>query len=275
MHGCVSALAVREALVGVPEGGFAIVLTDRPVDDLGDSLVARFRRQRVEPLDSWTTVPGMFAGRHLDAGLRHAMPWLPELLFEWMPPGGYPPSATELVTRDHILGSLDRGGPGRARQPTSGWAACWSGWATSGSAQSWAGLSEPRLEASIAAWVGERAGPAAAAVLRSGRSPTTAHVHVLALGLMLDVLYGGSGAEPPTWSRPAAAGRPATGCRGSARRRPARSVRRRGAGCACWPTPTRPPATRCGATPPRRSPSPGSPAGSSTRPATPTGTGPG
>ncbi len=38
--------------------------------------------------------------------------------------------------------------------------------------------------------MGERAGPAAAAVLRLVSADSTAHIHVLALGLMLDVLYG-------------------------------------------------------------------------------------
>ncbi len=188
VHGCVSALAVREALVGVPEGGFAILLTDRPVADLGDSLVARFRRQRVEPLDSWTTVPGMFAGRYLDAGLRHSMPWLPELLFEWMPPGGYPPSATEQVTRDHILGSVTEvvlGVPGA----DVGLGSLVDRLGDMGVRQAWAGLSEQARE-SIRDWVGERAGSAAAAVLDLAASGTTAHVHVLALGLMLDVLHG-------------------------------------------------------------------------------------
>lgn len=188
VHPCVSALAVREALVGVPEGGFAIVLTDRPVDDLGDSLVARFRRQRVEPLDSWTTVPGMFAGKHLDAGLRHSMPWLPELLFEWTPPDGYPPSATDVVTRDHILGSLTEVVLGVPADDV-GLGSLLERLGDLGVRSSWAGLSAEARE-SISVWVGERAGPAAASVLELAASETTAHVHVLALGLMLDVLYG-------------------------------------------------------------------------------------
>ena len=242
MHRCVSALAVREALVGVPEGGFAIVLTDRPVDDLGDSLVARFRRQRVEPLDSWTTVPG-HVRRHAPgrgaaafdavasrsccssgcrrAGTRRARPSRSPAITSWA-------AVTEVVlgvpAADVGLGSLvDRLGDLGVRQ-------------------AWAGLSEEARE-SIGDWVGERAGTAAAAVLDLAASPTTAHVHVLALGLMLDVLYGDAGCGPATWSRPDAAGRPAIDCRGSARRRPARSGPRRVVACGCWPTPTlaRPP----------------------------------
>jgi hypothetical protein len=188
VHGCVSALAVREALVGVPEGGFAIVLTDRPADDLGDSVVARFRRQRIEPLDAWTTVPGMFAGKHLDAGMRHGMPWLPELLFEWMPAGRYPPSATELVTRDHILGSLTEAVLGVPAGDV-GLGSLLERLGDLGVRQAWAGLSEEARN-SIAEWVGARAGAAAAAVLDLAAAQMTAHVPVLSLGLMLDVLYG-------------------------------------------------------------------------------------
>ena len=162
--GVCSSLAVREVLADLPADGYAIVLTDRSTDDLGDALVCRFRRQRIEPWDSWATVPSLFGARHVEAGLRHTLPWLPSLLLERLPPQGYPPSPTDLVTRDHILGAvttevlgipaddlglgvlLDRLGDLSVRT-------------------AWAGLGDEPREA-IATWVAQRAGAGAGDTLR-------------------------------------------------------------------------------------------------------------
>ncbi|MGB8021382.1 MAG: BREX-2 system phosphatase PglZ, partial [Candidatus Nanopelagicales bacterium] len=194
VRACVSSLAIREALVDLPADGYAIVLTDRSPADLGDSLIARFRRQRIEPLDSWATVPGLFRAAHVDTGLRQALPWLPEILYARLPAGGYPPSATDLVTRDHVLGVLagdilglpadeiglgavlDRLGDLRVRSD-------------------WSALSDLARDA-ISAWVGQRAGQAAAAALVLAAAPSTAHVDVMSLGLLFDVLYGSDPVPP-------------------------------------------------------------------------------
>lgn len=193
VRGCVSSLAIRELIADLPADGYAIVLTDRGIDDLGDSLVARFRRQRVVPLDAWATVPGLFRGRNLDSGLRHALPWLPGELLARLPAGGYPASATELVTRDHVLGAL--AGAVLGLEPGEiGLGGLLERLSDLSVRAEWAAVLLEAREA-IAGWVVERAGPAAGAVLSLAAADSTSHVHVLALGLMLDVLYGAG--DPP------------------------------------------------------------------------------
>jgi hypothetical protein len=188
VRGCVSSLAAREVLVDLPADGFAILLTDREPGDLGDALVARLRRQRIEPLDTWATVPGLFSGNTLDAGLRRSLPWLPGVLFDLQPAAGYPTSATELVTRDHILGALTDVVLGLPPVEL-GLGALLERLSSIEVRARWAALDdEPR--SAIAGWVGERAGAGARAALELAAAPSTAHVHILALGLMLDVLYG-------------------------------------------------------------------------------------
>ena len=187
VRGVVSSLAAREVLVDLPPEGFAILLTDRDPGDLGDSLVARFRRQRIEPLDTWATVPGLFNGSALAPGLRHSMPWLPGVLLEQQPPRGYPPSATELITRDHVLGALAEVVLGLAPDEL-GLGALLERFGALEVRARWAALGqEPRT--AIGAWVGERAGAGAGAVMELAAAQSTAHVHILALGLLFDVLY--------------------------------------------------------------------------------------
>ncbi len=54
VRGCLSSLAVREVLVDLPADAYAIVLTDRTADDLGDALVCRFR---ASASSRWTPGP--------------------------------------------------------------------------------------------------------------------------------------------------------------------------------------------------------------------------
>jgi hypothetical protein len=193
VRGCLSSLAIREFLVDLPADAYAIVLTDRTADDLGDALVCRFRRQRVEPLDAWATVPGLFAARHVAEGLRHSVPWLPGELLDRLPARGYPPSPTDTVTRDHVLGALTAQVLGIPPDDL-GLGALLDRMGDLGARQAWSEVADEPREA-LASWVGERAGVAAGAVLRLVSAQATAHIHVLALGLMLDVLYSGDVAQ--------------------------------------------------------------------------------
>ena len=188
VRGCVSSLAVREFLLDLPDGAFGIVLTDRDELDLGDALRARFRRQRVEPLDPWTPVPGLFRGRQLEPGVRHDLPWLPELLLAQLPPDGYPASATEVVTRDHLLGAVSAAVL-NLDVDQLGLSGLLDRMRSLNVRQAWAGLPAD-ARASLTAWIGHRSGSACSAVLDLAASTATAHLQVAALGLMLDVLYG-------------------------------------------------------------------------------------
>ncbi len=90
--GCGSALAVREALVeqSASDGHLAI-LTDRPVEDLGEDVLARVFKRTVLSPDAWEAVKVAFQARHIDPALASEK-WMPEALLEPLAAGtSYPP----------------------------------------------------------------------------------------------------------------------------------------------------------------------------------------
>jgi hypothetical protein len=105
---CVSALAVREALLERERGQWLVVLTDRADDDLGAGVLSHLVWNRLRTPDPWDAVRLRFAAtgvepaltataedREIATGLLMAAPavgWLPA-------PGG-------VLTRDHALGSV-------------------------------------------------------------------------------------------------------------------------------------------------------------------------
>ena len=95
---CPSELEVREQLDEVEEnGGYGlVVLTPLDAAMLGDDVVARFPRARLEQTDRWSALRGAFRARDVDPRLR-AHPWLADLLLERAPVAGYPPAAGGVV----------------------------------------------------------------------------------------------------------------------------------------------------------------------------------
>ena len=58
----VSQLGVLDILTSLAPGQQAVVLTDRPAEDLGDAVLSRAYKQGVELPDEWQAVPRLFAG---------------------------------------------------------------------------------------------------------------------------------------------------------------------------------------------------------------------
>ena len=92
---CPSELEVRERLDAV-EGGSEGVILLTPLDSatLGDDVIARFPRARLEQTDRWSALRGAFRARDVDPRLR--LPtnrWLVDLLLERPPAHGYAPAA--------------------------------------------------------------------------------------------------------------------------------------------------------------------------------------
>lgn len=106
--GCVSALAVREALLDRDPAGWLVVLTDR--DDLGDGVLSHLVWHRLRTPDPWDAVREQFAATSLDPALTTAA-GSRELalgLLESRPTEGWPPAQGGVLTRDHAWTSVAR-----------------------------------------------------------------------------------------------------------------------------------------------------------------------
>ena len=91
---CPSELDLREQLDKAEDNGSDGVVVITPLDPtaLGDDVVARFPRARLEQSDRWSALRGAFRAREVDPRLR-AQSWLADLLLECAPVCGYPPAA--------------------------------------------------------------------------------------------------------------------------------------------------------------------------------------
>ena len=103
----ISQLAVLDAVTQLPEGHYAVVLTDRHEDDLGDAVRLRSFGRRVHPVDEWAAVPGLFRGaREVARELRRRGDWVPAALLDHVPPGGWGVSPSLTLTSEVALGAL-------------------------------------------------------------------------------------------------------------------------------------------------------------------------
>lgn len=108
--GCVSALAVREALLERDPSGWLVILTDRDGDDLGDGVLGHLVWHRLRTPDPWDAVREQFAAISLDPALTTAAGNrdLALGLLECLPAGGWPPAQGGVLTRDHVWASVAR-----------------------------------------------------------------------------------------------------------------------------------------------------------------------
>lgn len=103
---CVSALAVRAALLDWDRTGWLVVLTDRSDDDLGEGLLAHLVFQRLQMPSLWEAVRERFQARQLDPLLVREDRQLAETLLAETPPRGWPPVAGGALTRDVAWAAL-------------------------------------------------------------------------------------------------------------------------------------------------------------------------
>jgi hypothetical protein len=105
---CVSALAVREALLERVRDQWLVVLTDRPDDDLGAGVLGHFVWQRLRTPDPWDAVRLRFAATGVDPALTAAADdrEIAIGLLVASPAAGWPPAPGGVLTRDHALGAV-------------------------------------------------------------------------------------------------------------------------------------------------------------------------
>ena len=105
---CVSALAVREALLDRVHGQWLVVLTDRPDDDLGAGVLSHLVWHRLRTPDPWDAVRLRFAATGVEPALTAAAEDRDIAIGLLMasPPAGWPPAPGGVLTRDHALGTV-------------------------------------------------------------------------------------------------------------------------------------------------------------------------
>ena len=105
---CVSALAVREALLERVRDEWLVVLTDRPDDDLGAGILSHLVWQRLRTPDPWDAVRLRFAATGIDPALTGTADdrEIAIGLLMAAPPSGWPPAPGGVLTRDHALGAV-------------------------------------------------------------------------------------------------------------------------------------------------------------------------
>ena len=105
---CVSALAVREALLERVRDQWLVVLTDRPEEDLGTGVLSHLLWHRLRTPDPWDAVRQRFAATGVDPALTAVANDrdVATGLLAAAPSYGWPPAPGGVLTRDHALGAV-------------------------------------------------------------------------------------------------------------------------------------------------------------------------
>ena len=193
---CVSALAVREALLERVPGQWLVVLTDRPDDDLGAGVLSHLVWNRLRTPDPWDAVRLRFAATGVDPALTNAADdrEIAVGLLAAAPQQGWPPAPGGVLTRDHALGAVAAGYLGLTDSVVDGtsvlaWTADPSVAARVADLRALAG---DALTGAVLAWAAGRAGAAGQPLLhllRAGEGRDAVPLGLVAglLGAVLDL----------------------------------------------------------------------------------------
>lgn len=185
---CVSALAVREALLERDRDGWLVVLTDR--DDLGDGILSSLVWHRLRTPDPWDAVREQFAATSVDPALTTSTGSreLAVGLLTARPVKGWPPAQGGVLTRGHAWAAVARSHLALAESEVD--ASAVLRWTTDGSSVSRIGdlrrLAGNALTEEVLRWVAQRAFAFQVpmlALLRAGE-----HADAVPLGVVLGVL---------------------------------------------------------------------------------------
>jgi len=187
VHVCegISQLAILDAYDLLPGGDFLVVLTDRTEQDLGDTVLLRASGRAITTVDAWSAVPELFGARTCDRALRAIGSWVPDALLDHLPPGGWPPAASQTVTADHALSNLLARLLGLPLPTDLDAVAMLQALDEREVRSAWLGA-DAALRTSLTAWADDGIGPVARLALAAAASSS---VSVVAVGLALDVLW--------------------------------------------------------------------------------------
>lgn len=196
----VSQLAILDIVTSLAAGERAIVLTDRPPDDLGDAVLARAYRHGIELPDEWQAVPRLFPGAiEVGRDLRR-LDWAATALLDHQPPAGWPRSPEPALTARHAVGSLLAHLLGLGAEAQLDGVVLLTALGRSNVRRAWFAVDEALRRRLIDWATAELGDPAAFALQIAQRNE---HISPLAVGLALDVLWPDEG-PPPTETQVAA-----------------------------------------------------------------------
>ncbi|WP_348732053.1 BREX-2 system phosphatase PglZ [uncultured Mycolicibacterium sp.] len=189
----ISQLAVLDILATLSTGERAIVLTDRPAEDLGDAVLARAYKYGIELPDEWQAVPRLFPGAiEVGRDLRR-LDWAATALLDHQPPGGWPRSVEPALTARHAIGSLLAHVLGLGADAKLDGVLLLTALGRRNVRAAWVAV-DAQLRQHLTEWAGTELGDAAASALKIAQR--NEHVTPLAVGLALDVLWPEDGAPP-------------------------------------------------------------------------------
>lgn len=190
----VSQLAVLDILASLAATERAIILTDRPAEDLGDAVLSRAYKCGIELPDEWQAVPRLFPGAtEVGRDLRR-LDWAATALLDHQPPGGWPRSVEPALTARHAVGSLLARVLGLGADTQLDGVLLLTALGRRNVRAAWATV-DAQLRRHLIDWAGSELGEPAASALQIAQR--NEHVTPLAVGLALDVLWPEDG-EPPT-----------------------------------------------------------------------------
>lgn len=193
----VSQLAVLDILASLAVDEQAVVLTDRPAEDLGDAVLSRAYKYRVELPDEWQAVPRLFPGA-IEVGRElRRLDWAATALLDYQPPGGWPRSVEPALTARHAIGSLLSHVLGLGADAQLDDVVLLTVLGRRNVRAAWAAV-DPQLRRHLIDWAANDLGDPIAVALQIAQR--NEHVTPLAVGLALDVLWPEEGA-PPTESQ--------------------------------------------------------------------------
>lgn len=187
---CVSSLAVRAVLVDAEPEDFVVIITDRPKEDLGETLTAQFREQRVVLADTWHSVARLFDATRVDRDLRDSGPVVADALLRHST-GHYPAAPSGVLTLNHAMKPLTERLLGISADELSpigllNWTQDQRGrdrWRSEDSA----------IRLAVSYWVAQEVGPVGGLALAIGGSPGS--VDGIVVGLAADVLWPSADAQ--------------------------------------------------------------------------------
>ncbi|MGP5071077.1 BREX-2 system phosphatase PglZ [Arthrobacter rhombi] len=182
----ISQLGILESLVQLEPGQQAVILTDRPRNDLGDTILTLAYGQDVQIPEEWGAVPGLFPGASEVSRDLRAHKWAATALLDHAPVTGWAPSQQLAVTAKHALGGLLAHLLGFGMSTDLDQTMLLTQLDKHEVRAAWTGI-DPTLRKNLIHWAGEDLGPTAAFALRVAQH--NEHIGPLPVALALDVLW--------------------------------------------------------------------------------------